>query len=261
MRNDRAENRDAVEKWKVEARQHDDAGRIVGAGDAIGALQEEANQSRDRDVEAQPDDDLVGAKPRDDEGHREAKEGPGRSSSNVAKRRARGRRGTSTATSAPASIIDSRPKLTRPPMRLTRPPIAASKYRRRRQHRRMEEEVDHARRSRAGPAKADLRDGENHDGALEDLDDLDRHVAEQLDLGARRRQRAEQDGGDGDADRGIAPEHRDRDAGEAIARREARDEAMNETQDMNAAREAADQAGGDHHAQKRGGQRRFRPRG
>ena len=33
---------------------------------------------------------------------------------------------TSTAASAPASIIDSSPILTRPPMRLTMPPIAAS---------------------------------------------------------------------------------------------------------------------------------------
>ena len=34
---------------------------------------------------------------------------------------------TITATSAPISIIDSRPILTRPPTRLTRPPIAASR--------------------------------------------------------------------------------------------------------------------------------------
>ena len=34
---------------------------------------------------------------------------------------------TSTAASAPASIIDSSPMLTRPPMRLTIPPIAVSK--------------------------------------------------------------------------------------------------------------------------------------
>ena len=34
---------------------------------------------------------------------------------------------TCTATSAPASIIDSSPRLTRPPTRLTKPPIAAKR--------------------------------------------------------------------------------------------------------------------------------------
>jgi hypothetical protein len=34
---------------------------------------------------------------------------------------------TITATSAPANIMDSRPRLTRPPIRLTRPPMAASR--------------------------------------------------------------------------------------------------------------------------------------
>ena len=43
-------------------------------------------------------------------------------------------------------------------------------------------------------------------------------------------------------------EQRDRDAGEAVARREAGDEAMDEAERMNAAGEPADDAGGDHHA-------------
>ena len=54
------------------------------------------------------------------------------------------------------------------------------------------------------PPDAEFGDRENHDCALEDLDDLDRHVAEQLDRGASRRQRAEQNCSKRDADRGIA---------------------------------------------------------
>ena len=59
-----------------------------------------------------------------------------------------------------------------------------------------------------------------------------------------------QNGGERDPDRGIAREQRDRDAGEAVAGREAGDEAMNEAEHMNAAGEAADHARGDHHAHK-----------
>ena len=134
-----------------------------------------------------------------------------------------------------------------PPMRLTNPPIAASKigvvvssaaW--------MNRLIMTAALTR--PAKPELSHGEDHDSALQDLDDLDRHVAEQLDIRASRRQGSEQHRSDSNADRGIAREQSDRNAGEAVARREAGDEAMDEAKRMDAAGEPADDARGDHRA-------------
>ena len=86
-------------------------------------------------------------------------------------------------TSAPASIIDSSPRLTRPPMRLTKPPIAASST---------GVVISSAAWTRSiivglrAPPTRKLRDGEDHHRALQDLDDLDRNVAEKLDVRAGR---------------------------------------------------------------------------
>ena len=65
-------------------------------------------------------------------------------------------------------------------------------------------------------------------------------------VGSRGGQSAEQDRGEEDADRRIAAEQRDGDAGEAVARREAGDEAVDDAERMDAAGEPADRAGEDH---------------
>src|ERR1700722_8470090 len=106
------------------------------------------------------------------------------------------------------------------------------------------------RRSRRAPTavpyEPEICDSEDHHRALQDLHDLDWNVAEQLNVGARGGQGSEQDGGDDDANRRIAGKQRDGDAGEAIARRKAADEAMDQPKRMDAPGEASDRSRGDH---------------
>ena len=64
-----------------------------------------------------------------------------------------------------------------------------------------------------------------------------------------------------DAERGIATEQRDRDAGEAIARREPGDESVDEAERMDGPGEPADRARDDHHPDTAPSRRRSRPRG
>src|SRR5438552_3235031 len=114
---------------------------------------------------------------------------------------------TTTAIKAPTSISGSRPMLTMPPCRLTRPPMAAS---------RMAVVAGAAAASVPSSASgtlhpsahegqpAELDDGEDHHGSLEDVDEVEGDVAEQLDHRATAAERAEEDGGEHDPDRVAA---------------------------------------------------------
>ena len=67
-----------------------------------------------------------------------------------------------------------------------------------------------------------------------------------MNVGARGGQGSEQDGGDDDANCGISSKQRDGDAGKAVARRKAADEAMDKPKRMDAPGEASDCSGDDH---------------
>src|SRR5207247_4655046 len=89
------------------------------------------------------------------------------------------------------------------------------------------------------PAQVD--DGKDHDDALEDVDEVKRNVAEELDHGAAIAEGAEKEGGEQDAGRVTAAQQRNGDPGKAVARREMIDEAIVHAQDLQAAGEATDQ--------------------
>ena len=107
--------------------------------------------------------------------------------------------------------------------------------------------------ARPGPEQAEPGHGEDHDRALQDLDDLDRHVAEELDGRPGRGERAEDQRGEQDADRRVAPEQRDGDAGEAVAGRKAGDEAMDDAESVDSAGKPADGARQQHDLDDDGG--------
>ena len=123
-----AHNWNAVEKGDVQARKHHDPRRIIRAGNTV-RCSSTGNARGPATATVKPRPTMISlarnrvitsdiARPT---------RAPIAPAATVASAALEVAAETSTATSAPASIIDSRPILTRPPIRLTNPPIAASR--------------------------------------------------------------------------------------------------------------------------------------
>jgi hypothetical protein len=90
-------------------------------------------------------------------------------------------------------------------------------------------------------------DREHRHRALQDVDQLDRNVAEQLNRRARRSERAEQDRAQQHANGGVPSEQRNSEAGETVAGGKTGDETVDQPGGMDRSGQPGDQAGEHHH--------------
>ena len=143
LRHEGAEDRNAVEEWEVEPRQHHDARRIVGAGGAVGAFQDEADETRDSHAEPEADDDLVGAQAGHDQRHQEADQPTDRSGGDDREQCAAGRGRDFDRDQRARQHHRFEAEIDETAHAIDEAADRREQERRCRQHRRVDEEVDH----------------------------------------------------------------------------------------------------------------------